>query len=199
MICLCLFPIVVDWCQWDIIVRIAERFNGLIAGAFHYFVTFIQIVIFIIFVVWNIKFIKGNYKNLKITAFLPTIIFILVVVLRFFLPLTDMYVDFNFRLNRQKREEIICMLEGKEVMQLRQTNEDTYLLPINLRSTSQNAKVIYDRENDTLKVLFYVHRGLSKNSAIIYISDDSSPKDGDFGLKYVKIRHITPHWYSVTH
>ena len=44
----CLIPVLLDWFQWDIVVRLTARYNGLIAGLFYYLVTGVRLIILLV-------------------------------------------------------------------------------------------------------------------------------------------------------
>ena len=198
----CLIPVLIDWFQWDIVDRLSARYNGLIAGLFYYLATGIRVITLLILVIIVIRKIlqlkQKDIKN-KILIFIPTVIFLLTVLLQFVFPFTEIYTGIEYHFNNTRREKIVSMLSGKTTMELSQTNVDTYILPFNLRLASQNAKVTTERDDNELKVLFYAHRGIIKNSAIIYVSTGEEVENGDFGIKYSKIKSIDSNWYVVEH
>lgn len=128
-----------------------------------------------------------------------TAIFLLTVLLQFVFPFTEIYTGIEYRFNNNRREKIVSMLSGKTTTELSQTNVDTYILPFSLRLASQNAKVTTERDDNELKVLFYAHKGIIKNSAIIYVSTGEEVENGDFGIGYSKIKSIDSNWYIVEH
>lgn len=135
----------------------------------------------------------------KVVAFLPIFIIFITLMLLYIFPLSDIYINIDYNLNKDKREKIVSMINGKEDMQLKQINADSFKLPINLRSASQNAKIIIQGDDKKFKILFYIHKGLVNSSAVIYVSDENGVKNGDFGLNYNKIKQIDSCWYSVIH
>lgn len=194
---LCVLSVLIDWIQWDIIAQITIKYNSLISGLFYYFMIGIRIVICVVLIVWNANFIKTNYKTNKIISFVPAVILIIVLLLQFVLPITDVYANWEYHFNYAKREHIVSMLNGDEEMELTQTNINTYTLPHDFRLTSHNSKVITEKNTDSLKVLFYIHKGMVKNTAIVYVSSTETVIDGDFGIEYDKVKLIEPHWYLV--
>lgn len=136
---------------------------------------------------------------LKIRAFIPLLILILMLSIQFILPSTNLYANWEYRFNQNKRERIVRMFNSEEQMELTQINVQTYMLPLSLRTVSHNAKVIAEKDETSLKLLFYSHRGLIHNSAIVYTSDIKGVKNGDFGIGYDKIKALNAHWFRVTH
>ena len=76
-----------------------------------------------------------------------------------------------------------------------------FALPVIYRLTSHPGRIFVESEElytqRADKVLFYVHCGWRKSSAIIYSADDSYIKDGDFDREYLKVKKLKPNWYMV--
>ncbi len=197
MIFFWIFLILSDWIQWDIIAQISAYYNGLTAGIFLICFTLVRVFVFIILIAWSIYFIKQKYAEIKMIAFLPILVLLLTVVSQTLIPLSNAYIYTEHNCRKETREHIVAMLEGTEDTQLVQTNMDTYLLPLSLRGASHNAKITTEKSDASLKVLFYIHKGIFKNSAVIYSSDNQSVKNGDFKLEYQTIKLIVPCWYAV--
>lgn len=194
-----LIPLFIDWLQWDIVVHITQQYNALIAGLFYYAMIILTIIVILFLMVQNGIYIKRVYSFIKIRAFIPLLILILMLSIQFILPSTNLYANWEYRFNQNKRERIVRMFNSEEQMELTQINVQTYMLPLSLRTVSHNAKVIAEKDETSLKLLFYSHRGLIHNSAIVYTSDIKGVKNGDFGIGYDKIKALNAHWFRVTH
>lgn len=196
----CLIPVLLDWFQWDIVVRLTARYNGLIAGLFYYLVTGVRLIILLvlsIMVFYNFMKLKQKDIKSKVLILVSIIIFLVTILLQFVFPYTETYSNLEYHLNSSRRDKIVLMLKGEKTMELSQTNVDTYILPFTLRLASQNAKVTTERDDNELKILFYSHKGIIKNSAVIYVSGGESVENGDFGIDYSKIKSIDKNWYTV--
>ncbi|MBO4898036.1 MAG: hypothetical protein J5590_07040 [Clostridia bacterium] len=170
-------------------------YNGLVAGMFYYSAVGLKSIVLVAIVILFLYDFKLNHFILKSIDYIPIIVFVLTVILQFVFPSTNEYNDLEYRFNKDRRQEIITMLTNKNP-EIVQVNINTYILPFRLRLASHDAKVITER-NEGLKVLFYAHRGITNNAAVIYNSKGDGVKKEDFNIEYREIKQIDMHWYIV--
>ena len=183
-----IFLIIIDWCQWDIIYKLNERYNHLISGLFFYFILLMKFIIVILIIIG----ITGMYINRKkVSAIIVAILFMCNIALQSFVPVSETYVKINFKIQATNRQKIISMFDSGNVS-ISQRDENSYLLPLNIRLASHDGEITVNNE----KIMFFVHRGIFKNSAVIY-SPDTNISEEEFGFKIDKSLILEPNWCAV--
>ena len=117
-----------------------------------------------------------------------------------FIPVSDAGIKANHIFNKASREYTIDLLNNDGLTPL---SPDSYNLPFISRLTSHTGKIYVESDVDYSlskdKIMFYVHCGYNKSSAIIYTAKDTPVKNGDFGYdEYINIEKLEPNWYMVT-
>lgn len=189
-ILICILTIVLDWVKWDVSRQM------LMAGLFNLLVIIFIMLIFICLLVWGAIYAYKKYSLNRIIVFLPLLILIITVMIHTVLPLTTTYQKLNFEFNKSEFIKAIHMFETGE-MRNYQIGENEYILPNHMRRISHTGSILAQTSEETEKYLFYIHCGLGKSSAYIYVSDESEIKDGDFGCTYDKIQMLEDSWYVV--
>ena len=141
-----------------------------------------------------------NVKKSKKHIVLLLIIMIFVLGSFTFIPVSDIGIKANYVFNKSSREIAIELLNHDELIPL---SPDSYNLPYICRLTSHTGKIYVESDEkysgNKDKVMFYVHCGYHKSSAIIYSPKDTPVKNGDFGYdEYINIKKLEPNWYMVT-
>lgn len=181
--------IILDWEKW----KIADNTTILALGFVGYFVISLLAVWFVWCGVLMIKNVKKSKKHIVLLL----IIMVFVLGSFTFIPVSDAGIKANHIFNKSSREIAIELLSRDELTPL---SPDSYNLPSICRLTSHTGK-IYVESNEKHsgnidKVMFYVHCGTNKSSAIIYSAKDTPVKNGDFGHdEYTNIKKLEPNWY----
>lgn len=182
----CITATAANWGMWGL----AELTNHLIINIIAFFV----MLLFLILGVLSVSFIKYNIKEHRILSFTPLLILLVTISFFTFLPLTKVYIYSHYKINEKSMDSVIEVLEHGD---LRQTNSYRYAVPIKYRLTTQTGRILVEEKDESKKVLFYVHCGAWKSSAVIYVSNDSEIIDGDFGRVFDKIFKLKDNWYGV--
>lgn len=161
----------------------------------------ISIVIIFGVLIFGIVYILKKRKISRIFAHALCVIVAVTVLLYTVIPLTDGYINITFNLNAEKMEYVLELIENNTIGKI---NVGKYWLPDDLRHVSHTGMVYNDTGSDFLhpredksKLLFYVHCGAWKSSAVIYVADGSELTDGDFGRNFDKIFKLKDNWYGV--
>ena len=182
--------IFLDWEKW----KIADSTNILALGFVGYFAVFLLVE----WIIWCIVLLVKNVKNLKGHIVWMLALVVLVVGSFTFIPVSDAGVRINHFFNKNARENVVEMLNNDSLTPL---SPISYNLPFIYRLTAHTGKIYIDSEAEYSarkdKVMFYVHCGYNKSSAVIYSANDIPIKNGDFGDEYIKIEKLEPNWYMV--
>ena len=190
-ISICILTVVLDWVKWDVSRQM------LMAGLFNLIVMIFILLIFIGLLIWGIIYAIKKYSQNKFIAFLPLLILIITVMIHTVLPRTTTYQKLNFEFNKSDLIKIVQMFESGE-MQNYQIGENEYILPNHMRRISHTGSILAQTREEAEKYLFYIHCGIGKSFAYIYVSGEGEIKDGDFGCTYEKIQIVEDGWYVVT-
>lgn len=183
--------IILDWEKW----KIADSTTILALGFVEYFVISLLAVWFIWCGIIMIKSIKKSKKH--IVLLLTIMIFVLGSFT--FISVSDVGIKANHMFNKSSREIAIELLNSDELTPL---SPDSYNLPFICRLASHTGKIYTESDveysGNKDKVMFYIHCGYTKSSAVIYTAKDTPVKNGDFGYdEYTNIKKLEPNWYMV--
>ena len=188
---MCAITFVLDWIKWDI----TEHF--LMKGLFNLLATLFIALIFIGLSVIGIRFYLKNHSISKQIALVPILLLLFSALLYIVFPFTKTYMTLAYLINKENMEQVVEMIDSNE-MQYFQVGENRYSLPSNMRQLSHVGQIFTQIEDSTCKILFYVHCGIWKSSAIIYASEGSEIVDGDFGRVYESTDELSENWFCVT-
>jgi hypothetical protein len=157
-------------------------------------------VAFVIVLLWALVHFIWQAKKLGAKrAGTPLLVNVSVLLIVLFVPFSEITVGLDFRWNYRKRAEVVSdVLDGK--MNQFITNSgglgDFIHLPSSYRGLSDGDDImVYRRDGQTL-IFFFDFRGiLDSFSGFVYSTDDTTPKNGDFGGQFVEIDHLRPNWY----
>lgn len=192
---LLLVLITIEFFQFDITNIISECYNWLVSGLFYYLIIGIKFIVIIMLIILSVKYVKIMYRKSKFVAVIPITVVSIVFMVQYIFPLTVIYDQFEYKFNQNIREQVVLMFKTEDLSQFKQTSENTYILPWKLRTASRNAKVEIVRNENTLKILFCVHKGIVKNLDVIYVSDTSGICYEDFYREYDNIIQVDNDWY----
>ncbi len=200
-ISVCIITFMLDKLQWNVIAVINARYNSLASGLFYDLVFLIRAALICAGTVLGICHIcksrKGDIHK-KVLALIPLAVVAFTVLFQYILPLSETGVYLDHIANKAYRTEIVDMVYNNKIDKY-MIGEDKYYVPNQLfKNHSYNAKIYTSGDAENVKVLFYVHRGLFKDTALIYASGEQAVKNGDFGFDFDNISSIDEHWYSVS-
>ena len=160
----------------------------------------ILLFIYVVYIITSIILLISLFHKSKIKFIILSVFFIITIVAVFVFPLTNSYLNLNYKINKDTRDKTIEMINDGKVTYRVDTNE--YIAPF--KQTSYSKTIIIQNNNDVLKVLFSVYRGTFIESVIAYTSDDSGIEIGDFssdlppGMQYVfkDVEKLSDNWYS---
>lgn len=187
--------IIIEFFQFDITNIISEHYNWLVSGLLYYLIIGIKFIVIIMLIILSVKYVKRMHHKSKFVVIILITVVSIVFMVQYIFPLTVMYDQFEYKFNQNVREQVVLMLKTEDLSQLKQTDENTYILPWKLRTASRNAKVESVRNENTLKILFCAHKGIVKNSDVIYVSDMSGICYEDFYKEYDNIIQVDSDWY----
>ncbi len=192
----CIFPIIIDWFQWDVLTKITIIYNSFIAGIFYYAFIVARVIILIYTFAVIMYNIKKFYKHSFIKTFycISLVLYTLTFVIQFAFPHTTMYNNIEYKINNNYRREIVNMFISNDKC-FSQINVSSYKLPVKFIFASHNGRIMKEISDGNLKILFYSHKGIFGNSVVIYDYGQQGVHNGDFGLIYKQIKFVAPNWY----
>jgi hypothetical protein len=135
-----------------------------------------------------------NLKQRLSRAFQPLLVNLITLLLILFVPLTEIWLDLEFRLNWSGYNEVVQMvIEGT----LEPDDIGLVRLPAEYRHLSKGGgDIIVDSSDGTLSVFFFTFRGILDNySGFMYRSNDTPPT-GEYTIgDWRQVIRKRPHWY----
>lgn len=160
-------------------------------GIFFPAITLIILSVFIGTIVYIIK----NTRRLKILSFIPFIIALAGILLILFMPFTQIKLNLDFYFYINEREEVVELIKNLKL----QANDNGYIvLPDEYKKTSKKGEVQIEKDNGTLKVVFYLSYSNffnSNNIGYVYIADDIELVGNHFHNRISECSKITDNWY----
>jgi hypothetical protein len=159
-------------------------------------------IFFLVSLVWSVvQFIRIRKQNPSI-AVPPIGVNVLTAIIVTFVPFSLLTTQLNFRAHYRDRMAVVSNVLDGEYGNLVQSSGrgDFIALPSKLSYLSSGGGEIVRlrRQNGTL-VFFYDYRGiLDSFSGFVYSTDDSAPKDGDFGGRFAEIERLRENWFWAT-
>lgn len=116
-----------------------------------------------------------------------------------FVPFTAIAIDLDFRINYEKRAQVVSMVESGKLQPNINYNRSLILLPARYRGLSNGGgEIVVERAGNATEILFYSFRGVLGNfSGFVYRTDDRAPTRGDLGGNFVEIEKLREKWYWV--
>jgi hypothetical protein len=134
--------------------------------------------------------IKKNYQK----ALLPFLVNILVFLILWLVPFTDIRLEIQFRMNRPGYEEVVAMVNNSTLV----PGEYGFVnLPQEYQHLSTGGgDIIVDQTDGVTSIFFYTFRGVLDNSSgFIYRSNDTQPGQFLLGQDCIQLEKIEPFWY----
>jgi len=188
---LCVITVVIDCLQWKLTEDAPMRGLGIMMG------TGLVIVLFVVLLIWSLVYLfKVRCENKKL-AFVPVSILAFVLIVHIIFPLTDAGLYAFYQVNKGTLKQIVQMQE-EGIDKLVQNSMASYALPGRLQVSMWYTNSIFMRDADHPNTLiFYVHRRIGINSAIMYVPEGEWAGDGGFGRKFLRVIPLDPpHWYG---
>ncbi len=139
-----------------------------------------------------IYFIFQFNKNIK-KACLPLLINVFTILILVFVPFTAIWLNIEFRLNKNAYDEVIKMVENGE---LQPNSIGLTRLPPEYRRISRGGDIVVDKQDHVTSVFFYTYRGVLDNfSGYMYRSDNSFPPPDFMGGDWVQVERKQPKWF----
>lgn len=186
--------------KFDFVVIAKEKTFGLqiVLGLVDYFMYFVFIIIFLYALILGLI----TYKERKAKSFVPLLTWLIVLIMFFIFPSSNLYTNLDYSINKNNRIKTIEMLKNNELGSYAISSGE-YKAPF--RQTSYTRTIETQERNGSLKVLFYIYKDFFKSKVIVYCSDDSGVLEDDFnyGFReynnlYTDIKKLSPNWYSTT-
>jgi len=147
----------------------------------------------------NCVFAIQKYKETKRYAFLPAFAVLIVIIVVYIFPSTNAFVFLNSTVYQKNREKIVNMYERNELAEYR-VGQYAYVAP-HRRASHTGLIYIYDNDG-SIKILFYIYKGLFVSQVLLYVSDDNGFDYHQFDIysQYTSqpldnIRRIKDNWY----
>jgi len=194
-ICLFIAAILISLFRWTLVEYLTPLIEPILEIAIS--------VLLLASLVWSVvHFIRARKQSLKVALF-PLAVNALTIAIVTFVPFSLLTTELDFRAHYQARMAVVSsVLDGRyeNLVQSRGGRGDFIALPGQLSYLSSGGGDIIRlrRQNATL-IFFFDFRGiLDSFSGFVYSTDDSPPRDGDFGGRFAKVDRLRPNWFWAT-
>jgi hypothetical protein len=159
-------------------------------------------LVFLASLVWSIVYLIRSRKQNPKRASLPLAVNVLTAVIVTFVPFSLLTTELDFRAHYQARMAVVSsVLDGRyeNLVQDRGGRGDFIALPSQLSYLSSGGDIVRLRRQNATLIFFYDYRGiLDSFSGFVYSTDDSPPRDGDFGGRFAEIERLRQNWFWAT-
>jgi hypothetical protein len=135
----------------------------------------------------------------KLNAYVPFMIQMASLIIVFTVPFTSIMLDLDFRLHLKQREKVVSQVISGRLKPNVSHNSSLIHLPFWYADLSKGGgDIMVERNGKETYVFFFTFRGILDNfSGFMYRSDDTPPKNGDFGGEFFEIERLRKNWYWV--
>ncbi len=152
--------------------------------------------------VWSVvHFIRARKQSPKVALF-PLSVNVLTMAIVTFVPFSLLTTELDFRAHYRARMAVVSsVLDGRyeNLVQSGGGRCDFIALPTQLSYLSSGGDIIRLRRQNATLIFFYDYRGiLDSFSGFIYSTDDSPPRNGDFGGRFVEAERLRQNWFWAT-
>lgn len=148
----------------------------------------IYILFTIFFIISIIQLIKNKFKK---QYFYPLIINLMSIMMIIFIPYTDIYIKYDYKVNFESRRKFI-----KENYNLIKSKNKLFIPQRYGTISSGGNEIIIDNSDSNTKILFFTFRGILDNfSGYVYSEKDLPIKQGDFGADIFQQEKMANNWY----
>lgn len=146
-------------------------------------------ILMILTIVCGLFEVRKNPKR----AIFPLLINMITFLILWFVPFTSIWLDFEFRLNKSKYDDIALMVENGQI----HPGDIGYAqLPPEYEHISRGGQIIIKKENGVTSVFFFTFRGvLDSFSGYMYRSDDTPPPEYFMYGDWFQIERNQPQWF----
>lgn len=161
-----------------------------------YFYLIVAVTLFYMLVYSAIDIIDNFIKKIKIN-FIPFIITFVTIIIIIFIPLKSIYIDLDYLIYQNKREEVINMVYNE--LQMEDINYLVYKLPKKYKSVSCARYIIIEKYDENKIVLFFTYIGIMNSfSGFVYVPDDYILSDEAFCSYIIQKREMDNNWYWIS-
>jgi hypothetical protein len=161
------------------------------------------IFLFLVFIglaIASLIYVVKRFDANPLDAFLPFSLNALtaVTVIFFFLPLQDLRIDIDFKMNSSKYQQVVQWvnksIENGDI-NLEVNRLDVISLPEKYKNTTAFDRIIVDRHENGINIFISPWGGMFEYSpGFMYRSNDTFPPDGEIAEIECR-RKIQPHWF----
>ena len=160
-------------------------------------------LLFCVSLAWSTVHLIRAWKHGARSALSPLVTNLVTVIMVTLVPFSFLTMQFDFRTHYRARMTVVSgVLDGsyENLVQNKGGRGDLIALPTHLSYLSSGGGDIirWHRQNATL-IFFFDYRGiLDSFSGFVYSSDDSPPREGDFGGRFEEIERLRQNWFWAT-
>ncbi|AWB43638.1 hypothetical protein DCC85_04965 [Paenibacillus sp. CAA11] len=132
---------------------------------------------------------------------LPGLICLFTLLIVWMVPFTALTIRLDYSLHKAQRQEAVSWVQQEAAKRPGMAAEGTLLqLPKDYEGLSKGGNEVYVHSiGGRMLVVFYTFRGVLDNySGFVYVSDGSSPQDGDLGTHIMETVELGDSWYWVS-
>lgn len=154
------------------------------------------LLVFGIFVLITILAVITLFKNKN---WKPIVIQIATIILVFIIPFNQIMSDFDFKINKSKREQVVKMVESGELKPNVSYNSELIHLPSKYKHLSSGGgDIVIEKSNNGYDILFFTYRGMMDNfSGFAYTVNDQKPFTKAFNGDFKEIDKMDKNWFFV--
>jgi hypothetical protein len=157
----------------------------------------IEFVVFGVFLgvfLWALVYAFIPFREFSCRRFTPIALALMALLIFVFVPFTKIVTMTDFALNLSKRtaaaESIIHSATSGAAISGGRGDR------VSLPGLSDDGQGFYWHTEGKQMVFFFTFRGiLGHFSGFVYSANDAPPADGDFGARFIEIKHLHKNWY----
>jgi hypothetical protein len=152
--------------------------------------------------IWSAVHFFRTRKQNSANALLPIAVNITTLLIVVFVPFTRLTNQLNFRWHYAARMAVVSnVLNGlyEGAAQKGGGRGDLIAIPAEFPYLSNDGEILRLHRNDTTLIFFFDFRGILDSFAgFVYSSDDTPPRQGDFGGRFRDVERLRPNWFWAT-
>jgi hypothetical protein len=194
-ICLFIAAILISLFRWTLVEYLTPLIEPILEIAIG--------VLLLASLAWSVAhFIRARKQSPKVALF-PLAVNALTIAIVIFVPFSLLTTELDFRAHYQARMAVVSgVLDGRyeNLVQNRGGGGDFIALPGQLAYLSGGGgNIIRLRRQNATLIFFFDFLGILDGfSGFVYSTDDSPPRDGDFGGRFVEIERLRQNWFWAT-
>ncbi len=184
-ICFSLAVILFNAFQWNLVPVLTV----FLIGPFLLCSWIILAILIILSLVYLLRQIRIHPKQ----AFIPLVINVTTILILLFVPFTNFWLAFEFRLNKSDYDKVVEMVKNEEIQP---DNFGIAKLPSEYAHVSQGGDILIEKGDGVTSVFFFTFIGVLDNfSGFMYRSNDMPPPEGYMGGDWFQIKRKEPNWF----